>query len=239
MGLFDILKPKSPVEKQSKQLREPYAQPEAREQAMQKLFEIGSEEAYDAVLQRFTFNASGQTADEQEKRELVRRLVQAGDDVVPALKRYIEQETQVSLALSALQQILDGPAFVEFATQTLQKYEPQDHRSTQPKTALVVALAEVLPADQAEILCPYLDDHSDDTQFQTLVALEHLAHPPTRARMVDVCCSDLHAPRIRRRAAQALAELQWSVKDRFDQFDGELRSEWQLGKKGNLIKKSA
>lgn len=40
VGLLDILRPKSPLEKASKQVLEVYAQPEYRRNAMDKLFEI-------------------------------------------------------------------------------------------------------------------------------------------------------------------------------------------------------
>mgnify|MGYP006270577835 CR=1 FL=1 len=239
MGVWDLFKSKPPVEKASKQLREPYAQPEARETAMNKLFEIGTDEAYDAVLKRFTFNASGQIADESEKRQLVERLAATGQAVVPALQRFIRTESNLTFPIQALQQILPGPEVTEFLVETLQSHDPRDHRSTQAKTQLVVSLAELLPSDRAEVLVPYLHDHSDDVQFQVIVALEHLAHPPTKDALIDVCCTDEHAGRIRRRAAQALAALEWSVKHRFEDFDPELRDEWQVTKKGSLSKRTA
>ena len=63
MGLLDFIKPKSALEKAAAQVREPYAQPEYRRGAMDKLFEIGTDEAYRALLKRFTISAHGQIAD--------------------------------------------------------------------------------------------------------------------------------------------------------------------------------
>ncbi|MCB9645406.1 MAG: hypothetical protein H6730_02210 [Deltaproteobacteria bacterium] len=54
-----------------------------------------------------------------------------------------------------------------------------------------------------------------------------------------MCTTEQHSARVKRRAAQALHELGWSVKDRYDAFDGELKDEFLLGKKGHLVKKQA
>ena len=74
-------------------------------------------------------------------------------------------------------------------------------------------------------------------QIQSLVALERLAVDDTRSAVVKVCCGDEHAARVQRRAAQVLVELGWSAKADYANFNSELRSEYILGKKGQLVKK--
>lgn len=236
--MFDFLKPKSAIEKASKQLREPYAQPDYRQGAMDKLFEIGTEDAYRELLKRFTFNANGAIADESEKRTLVDRLVEVGDSTVAPLKDYIRTEKAITFPIQALQRILPKDDCDAFLTEALQSLEPQDHRSSQAKVTLMVALAETLPRHRATVFVPYLDDHSDDVQFQAIEALERLAEPDTKAELIRVCLGEqLHAPRIKRRAAKALSELGFVVKDKYEAFDSELKGEWGLDRKGVLTKK--
>lgn len=239
MGLFDFLKPKSPLEKAAKQVKEAYAQPEYRRGAMDRLFEMGSEEAFWALLQRFAYNANGAIADESEKNDLVNQLVQRGEDVLPALKRFIQTEKNLAYPIQALVRIMGEPAAAEFLTEALQGYEPLDHRSTQAKTTLVISLAELLPPEQAQVYVPYLQDHHDDVQFQAIVALEGSAQPDTAEALIELCKQGATSPRVQRRAAQALTSLQWPVKEAFDDFDPELRSEYQLDKKGLLSPKHA
>lgn len=235
MGVFDFLKPKTPLEKASKDLQEPYAQPDVRQAAMDKLFELESEEAYKVLLKRFTFNANGQIADENEKRTLVGRLAETGEPVVPELERFIKTEKAITFPIQALQRILPEDESRAFLLETLTEKDPQDHRSIQAKVTLLAVLAEVARPEDAETIVPYLEDHADDVQVQAIEVLQSLANEKTsKDALVEVCCSELHAPRVRRRAASALASLQWSVKNRFDHFDPELKSEWSIDKAGRL-----
>lgn len=237
VGLLDIVKRKSPVEKAAKAVREPYSQPEYRREAMEKLLAIGTEEAYDALLQRFTFNASGQIADEAEKRDLVEELVRIGQPTVLSLKKFIRGEKHVAFPIRALARILPRPELLAFLTETLHAYEPLDHRSTQAKATLIIAIADFGETDHATAVVPYLDDHHDDVQFQAIVALEKFKNSETRSALAGVCVADTHAARIQGRAAQALVELEWSVKDLFDRFSPEVKAEYLVGKKGNLVRK--
>lgn len=237
MGILDFLKPKSPLEKNAKAVKEQYSQPEYRREAMDKLFAMGTDEAYKALLARFTVTASGQIADEQEKRELVDRLVEVGEEVLGPLKEFIKSEQTIVFPIQALARILGREEALAFLIETLKQYEPLDHRSIKAKITLITSLTDLAGPEHAQIFVPYLDDHDDDIQFNTIVALEKFADPETREALAKVCCGDEHAQRIQRRAAQALVELGWNVKPFYDDFNEELKSEYLLGKKGVLVKK--
>ncbi|MEQ9497026.1 MAG: HEAT repeat domain-containing protein [Deltaproteobacteria bacterium] len=238
MGLFDKLKPKSPLEKAAKQVKEVYAQPDYRRAAMDKLFEIATPEAYTALLGRFTINANGQIADESEKRELVDQLVSLGEPVVEPLKQFIRSEKTIAFPIRALQKILGRQDSFDFLLETLLAYEPLDHRTTQAKTTLIFSIAEVAAPEDADKLASYLGDHADDVQFQTIEALQKLENPDSTEALAKVCTSDEHSGRVQRRAAQALVDLGWNVKPYFGDFPQELKDEYMLGKKGVLVKKS-
>lgn len=237
MGLLDFIKPKSALEKAARDVREVYAQPDVRRAAMDKLLELGTEEAFNALLQRFSIVANGQIADEAEKRDLVQHLVDAGEAAVPALKRYIRQEKTIAFPIRALSGILNDADMVEFLFQTLEAYEPLDHRSTQAKTTLIAALSDRAKAAQAPRLVPYLGDHHDDVQFAVVEALQHFANFETALPLIQLCCGDAVSGRVQRRAALALVELGWPVKEHYDRFNPELKNDLLVGKKGQLVKK--
>lgn len=240
MGLLDRLKPKSPLQKAAENVREPYAQPEVRRGAMDKLFEIGTDEAYEALLRRFAINAHGQIADESEKRELVDMLANVGQPVLPALQKFVETEKKsIAFPIRAICKIMDSEDAVAFLEGVLKGYEPEDHRSVAAKNILIASLGEMVDGDKAELFVPYLHDHDDDVQVQAIAVLEHLAEERTREALVEVCCGEAHAARVQRRAAQALLDLGWSVKDRYGDFHPELKDEYLLGKKGHLVKKKS
>lgn len=239
MGLLDLIKPKSALEKNAKAIREPYSQPEYRREAMQKLLEMETEEAYDAVLMRFTFNSHGGIADEDEKNELVEELVKLGRAALPALTRFIQREKHIAFPVRAYARIVEKEELLEFLVGSLRKYEPLDHRSTQAKATLISSIHDYGTPAQATAVMPYLEDHHDDVQFQAIAALERFKDPATREALAKVCLEGGHSARIQSRAAQVLADLEWPVKDVYDKMTPELKAEFLLSKKGTLIRKHA
>lgn len=238
MGLFDMLKRGSPVERALKDLREPYAQPEVRRTAMGKLLEVGTPEAYNALLVRFTFVCNGHIADESEKRDLVDELVKIGRPAVEPIRAFIQKEKAVQFPIRALSRILERDETLGVIAGVLTSLEPLDHRTTEQKRGLIDALGELGTAAQAPLVAPYLGDHHDDVQAQAIDTLERLKNPDTYAALAAVCASEQHSARIMRRAAQALEHLGAPVKDNFDKWNAELRGEYQLDKKGLLVKKT-
>jgi len=238
VSLKELFRRKSPVEKASKDLREPFAQPDVRRAAMATLIDIGTDEAYRELLKRFSYNSHGNIADESEKRDLVDEIVQIGEPMIVPLKGYIESEKTVTFPIRALGQIIDKPAVLEFLVATLATKEPLDHRSTDAKRALIIAIGDMGDKEHAPALIPYLGDHNDDVQMQTIDALERLANPDTAEALAGVCAADSHAARIQHRAAHALEKLEWPVKAQYDRFVPDVKAEFLLGKKGVLLRKS-
>lgn len=237
MGFLDLLKPKSAVEKASKALREPYSQPEYRREAMHKLIELATPEAYDALMGRFTFNSHGQIADEEEKNELVEELIRIGDPAIPAVKRFIQTEKNIALPIRALAGMVDHAALMAFLIESLQRYEVLDHRSTVAKASLLAAIHDHGGPEHATAVVPYLNDHHDDVQFEAISTLERFKNEATKDALAAVCSGDTHSTRIQARAAQALADLEWPVKELYDGFAADVRSAFVLSKKGALIRK--
>ena len=236
MGILDFIKPKSALEKAAKQVREEYAQPDYRRGAMDKLLEIGTPEAYDALLRRFSVTAHGQIADEQEKKDLVEELVRIGEPAVGAIERYIRSEAKgLTFPIRALIRIQTREQAVETLLDVLAQYEPLDHRSTQAKVALIDALGGLLGQERSAVLLPYLDDHHDDVQASVIEVIEHLRPDGAPIELSRVCKSDLHSSRVKRQAARTLASLQASVRTDYAAFDPELKESWVLGKKGQLV----
>lgn len=236
MGVFDFLKPKSALEKAAKQVREEYAQPDYRRGAMEKLFEIGTPEAFEALLRRFTVNANGQIADEQEKKDLVNELVRVGDESGPSIEKFIRGETKaLTFPIRAFMRIKSREEARATLLETLESHEPMDHRTTLAKVALIDALNELVDAETSARILPYLDDHHDDVQASVIELLETHQPEGTAEALGRVCGSDEHSGRIKRQSAKTLANLGLSVRAVYDSFDEELKETFLVGKKGQLV----
>lgn len=236
MGFLDFIKPKSALEKAAKQVREEYAKPEYRREAMEKLLKIGSEEAYDALLERFAVKANGQIADEQEKKELEEECVALDAKVVASLTRYIRTKKKaLTFPIRALGRIIPKEETKSILVEALALREPTEHSSTEAKIALIDALADYLTADELHVLYPYLEDTHDDVQVGVLAVIERLKPPAAKEHLTKVCASEIHSGRVQRSSAELLAKLEFSVREQYEAFEPELKELFVLGKKGQLV----
>jgi hypothetical protein len=179
MGFLDSLfggdKPSQKnIDKLTMRVKERYAQPEYRREAMEKLLAWGTPDALRAVCQRFTVVVQSPHWDEEEKRWLVDELAKRGEAARSVLVEFLARADHIAFAARALQRLVKHDEYVQDLMTALKARAPEDHRSTQGKAELVAALAETGDARVAEALLPYLADHGDDVQCACVDAYERL-----------------------------------------------------------------
>src|SRR5271170_6675572 len=175
MGLLDFIKGKpSPnaILSQVRKAKEVYAQPEYRRMAMDKLLKWGDDDSLRGILERFSVVVQSPHWDEDEKRWLTEELTKLGDRALPILREFILKKNEVNHALSAYRAIVNNDhAYEAFLIEALKIRPPSDHRSVQGKQELIALLSEFKEVPLADLLLPYLDDHSDDVQCAAIDAL--------------------------------------------------------------------
>jgi hypothetical protein len=218
MGLLDsIFGSDKPTEKNIAKLvvktKERYAQPEYRREAMEKLLAMGTPEALNGVLMRFTVVAQSPHWDEEEKRWLVDELAERGEPARAALLAFLKRADHIAFAAKALQKLAKDGQLVDDLIAALHARTPEDHRTTQGKQELVAALAETGSGKALAAVAPYLDDHADEVQCTTVDALEKLwptgadADGAALARMQAIVVDDARSARVLRHTAAAMARL--------------------------------
>ena len=104
--MFDFLKRNQPSSKQIdklvKRLTEPGGEDGPRIEAAEKLSEWGTAEALYALLKRFTISSKVITGDIEEKRMVVRMLVEKGKKAVDPILRFLGDHHQVEWPVQAL-----------------------------------------------------------------------------------------------------------------------------------------
>src|SRR5437867_12385404 len=109
--MFDFFKRnQAPSTKQSdkvvKRLTEPQGEDAPRIEAAEKLAEWGTPDALYGLLKRFTISSKVITQDIEEKRMVVRMLVEKDRDAVEPILRFVSTHHNVEWPVQALSQIL-------------------------------------------------------------------------------------------------------------------------------------
>lgn len=200
------------IDKLVVRVKERYAQPEYRREAMEKLIAMATPEAITGLVARFTVVAQSPHWDEEEKRWLVDQLSSLGEPARTALLGFLRKADHIAFAAKALQRLDKPEQYVADLIGVLSTRPPEDHRSTQGKGELVAALADTGDARARDAIVPYLDDHSDDVRCGAVDALEKLWPLPgdqaaAEDKMRAAIGDDARSARVLRHTAAAMQRL--------------------------------
>ncbi len=207
------------IEKLTLRVKERYAQPEYRREAMDKLLSMGSPEAFAAVLKRFTVVVQSPHWDEEEKRWLCDELATRGEPARQAVKTFLAKEDHVAFAAKTLSKLSSSPAaYLADLREALTARPPEDHRTTQGKAELINALKDSGDGSVVGTVIAYVDDHADDVQLAAWDCCEHHyddADDAAKAAVVEkakaVVTDDVRSARVLRHVAGVMERKQLPV----------------------------
>jgi len=252
MGLFNFFKndqlSEKKIEKITKLVTNPYAQPDVRMTEMHRLVQDATDGSYRALLKRLAVNANGHIADEDEKKWLEDMLVDLGDEILVPLEDYIRQEKQLTYALRAYRRIRGDEAALNFFQDVLNHYGPINYRAVDAKLQLVNQLLSSAPAQPTlKNLIPFLLDHSDDIRWLIMDAVEKCSpevlaenelHKDIMENLSEIICDESAGPRIQKRAAELIAHFEWAMPENHSELSTIVAEEYFVDKKMFLRKRA-
>jgi len=209
-GIFGKKDPAAEVKKLAAKVTQKFGPPENRQEAMERLVQMGTPEALEALTARFGVKVDPGITDQDEKKFVCDALVEAGEVAVPVLKRWVERSEQPTLALQALDKLLPPEAVVEIILMALEKEGPDWTRDPEKKVTLLRYLQQVRQAGIAPRLVPFFADPSEEVRFAAVaVVLEQAPEAAVSAPLVDalLAAHDQQSERMRRQLAEALARV--------------------------------
>ncbi|MBI4509970.1 MAG: hypothetical protein HY698_10080 [Deltaproteobacteria bacterium] len=234
MSLFDLLskegRAKSAVEKNAKRVMNKHLQSPDRFSAMEKLKEIGTDEALYCLAKRFSYVYDKTIEDEQEKEWVRNAMVALGERAVEPLLRYALNASTLSQPLHVLEKITSPERLLAIVDELLAREEPGYTRHPAKKVQILTWLAEWQgggPVEASKRVLPYLADFDEQVRF---VAVDSLAHHKAQAVAREPLLAALIRPeeesrRIKVRIAEVLAENGWPISPHKEAIEMLLASE--------------
>ena len=232
------------IDQASKLACNSFAQPEVRMRELQRLLRDASPAALTGALRRFTANAQGHIADEEEKLWLSGALVDLGGAARAPLASYIRAGHKLTYALLTYRRIVTQPEATALFTEVLTAIGPEDYRRGEAKQQLVLALTDDAPALATIVaLVPFLADHADDVRWQVLDTLEAALEadgvdPRARAAItpqVTALLQDRYvSARIALRAAALVCAYNWAITPGPDGLHPALTARYFVDGRGHL-----
>jgi MoxR-like ATPase len=191
VGLFDFLNKKgaqTPVQKLAVKAADKRGMAPDRWEALQALSKIDSEEAVEALLNRFTFYVDPSITDQEEKDSVFASVVSKGQLAVAPLKRFLRKSESLSWPLKMLDRVLPGEQVLGLLVDILKDMDTEYERDPTRKLQVLAELEARRGEGVAEAVLPFLRDVNETARFHAvgaLVAQESLEGCAQRGWAVD------------------------------------------------------
>jgi hypothetical protein len=213
MGLFDRFKSNAP--KQSPAAKwadrvEKRAQNYDRQEAIQALAEMGSRDAAEVLLKRFTFHSDPSITDQEEKEAAFRGILRAGQEAVEPVRAHATKAESLAWPMKIMKELLPGEAYVEELLRWLERWDTEYAKFVDPKVQILAELEEHRHPRIRDAVERYLEDVNEPARFHavsTLLAQDDPSAAPALARLL----ADEESVRIRNRIADGLLTRAWPL----------------------------
>ena len=152
MGLFDIFKGKSggntksgssgsddgkkkssSAAKFAEAAGSKRAQPYDRQEALTELGKMGTADAVEALLRRFTFSTDPSITDQEEKELAFQGILTAGREAIEPCRAYVAKAESISWPMRVMKETLDEDELVEELILWLSKWDTEYAKFIDPK----------------------------------------------------------------------------------------------------------
>jgi DNA-binding protein YbaB len=204
------------IAKHRKKIKNKFGFGEDRQRAVEFFQGLGGKVGTLGLLERFMVNIDHTIRDEEEKERLFRILVEAGNEVIPAIDEYLNRRdatrVPVTWPLKVLVAVAEPAEVVTVISKALQAMGTGYTTDPERKVSLLAQLAEQDDPRVVPVLLPFLRDHRDEVQLEALSALTRRADEAAREPMLVLLVDPETPLRLKGALAGALRTLGWEVK---------------------------
>lgn len=206
-----------------------------RYEAARELAKIGNAEAIYCLLQRFTVVIGGPTSDEDEKSNIRKSVVMAGEKSIEPIMKFLRNKETAGQALDILKEITTEEQFLDLLLELTDSFDPYFSKYPDKKTQTFMEICRFSDPRIIEKLEPFLEDDDDNIRILAVKALAaQNDEEKTRELLIQAILNSDERPRVRIAACEALLERGWTVKGYRKQVDNVLPEQFYLNKKGLL-----
>ena len=222
MGLLDFFKKNtrndtsatSPKDKALARLARTAANKHAqnfdRMEALQGLAELGTPEASEALLKRFTFYVDPSITDQEEKEVAFRAIVAAGPNAIEPIRTFCQRAESLTWPIKALSEILDEPEYVKELLNLLSMFDTEYTKNPEPKIQLISALEGKNFPGVAEGIRPFAEDVNEPVRFHALTTLFSLGTPDILPDILPLLPEE-ESVRVRNRVFEEIRQRRWEI----------------------------
>lgn len=224
MGLFDLFRRKDSSESTDRELlrlkkmvASKLSQNLDRQDALERLAQMGTAEAAEILLTRFTWVLDPSITDQEEKALALQGVVLAGEAALGPIRRHCLRSESLVWPIKALRGILSGDKLRDELLTLLDEFDTEYVRNAEPKVQLLQALEEFQGEETRVAVEPFLGDMSEAVRFAAVTAVFAVAGPEAVPSLVAALADD-ESLRVKNRIGAGLVERAWPLSEELQEL---------------------
>lgn len=219
MGLFDRFKTGAPDKKQGPKASpaakwadrmEKRAQNYDRQEAITALSEMGTPEAVELLLRRFTFHADPSITDQEEKEAAFQGILRAGRAGIEPVRAFAAKAESLAWPMKIVREILDESEYVEELLRWLSRWDTEYSKFVDPKVQILRALEEYRSEHIRENVERFLEDVNEPSRFHAVNALLAQGDAAALPALLRLLVEE-ESVRVRMKIVEGLATHGWEI----------------------------
>lgn len=210
-GLFGKKTENSQLRKLAERAANKRIQAVDRWEAIQTLSRMGTPEAIEALLPRFTFYVDPSITDQEEKDAAFEAIVSAGDTALPAIVAFLRKADSLSWPVKMLDRIASGELVVEKLIEVLAEMDIEYERDPQRKIQILGTLEERRDPRISDAVGRFLEDANETVRFNAVGALLAQEDCEQHRDALARCLCAEESVRIRNRILEAFIARGWDL----------------------------
>ena len=178
MGFFDFFKKdkgntkkSSPAAKWAEAAASKRAQNYDRQEALTELANMGTPEAAEALLRRFTFVIDPSITDQEEKDLAAKGVLAAGRGAVEPIRAFVAKAESVSWPMRLLRELVEEDEYVEELLTWLSKWDTEYAKFIDPKLQILEELQDHTHEKIVPAVLPFVADSNETARLNAVMAL--------------------------------------------------------------------
>jgi HEAT repeat protein len=220
MGLFDLFKGSPKAEGKPRPKGNPAAkwadrlerrvQNYDRQEAIQTLSEMGTSEAVEVLLKRFTFHMDPSITDQEEKDSAFRGILRAGRGAIEPVRAFAAKAESLAWPMKIIRAIVDEGEYTEELLGWLSKWDTDYAKFVEPKVQILTALEEQRHPRIREEVERFLEDVNEPARFHAAATLLAQGDAEAVSGLTKLLLEE-ESVRVRTKVAEGLTARGWPL----------------------------
>ncbi len=237
LGMFGKKSEGGPLRKYADRVANKRAQAYDRWEAIQALIQVGSAEAVEGLLPRFTFYVEPSITDQEEKDLAFNGIVEAGAVALEPVSAFLRKAESISWPIKMLDKLMPQEIVVANLIDLLAGMHTEYERDPARKIQILTALSERKDARIGSGVVRFLEDANETVRFTAVAAVlsqdDAVTHVP---QLIECLCVE-ESVRVRNRILEALASNATTTTPHEERVRPRLTAGYSLDKTGVPRKK--